>query len=229
MRRKSRQYHKPHVEEDGEGNWLISYADLMTLLWGFFVILTAFSTPDVAKVEKLKEATSTSMGGKYESPYNELTDRLKQIIADLKLEKKMSIDIQSDGVKITTQDKYFFHSASAELQPESLETIQQIGEALKEKAKGFRVIVEGHSDDQPIKTKDFSSNWELSLKRSVEVVHMFEEAGLEHNHLRPVAVADAEPLVKIQGLEGQELIDARAKNRRIVILIQKIEQRRLSP
>jgi flagellar motor protein MotB len=88
LRRKSRQYHKPHVEEDWEGNWLISYADLMTLLWFFFVILTAFSTPDVAKVEKLKEATATSMGGKYDSPYNELTDRLKIIIADLKLEKK---------------------------------------------------------------------------------------------------------------------------------------------
>ena len=46
------------VEDDGEGNWLVSYADMMTLLFGFFVILSAFSTPDTQKMEKLKQATS---------------------------------------------------------------------------------------------------------------------------------------------------------------------------
>ena len=66
---KRRRQRAEHTES--EENWLISYADLMTLLWGFFVIISAFSVPSKDLIEKLKQETAESMGGEYVQPFNE--------------------------------------------------------------------------------------------------------------------------------------------------------------
>lgn len=207
--------------DDGEGNWLISYADLMTLLWGFFVIVSALSTPDPSKLEKLKEKTSESMGGKYELPYNELSDSIKKVLKELNVDKDVQIENLADGVKITAQSAKFFDQGKAALTTEAQLIINRVGGVLKEKAEDFIILVEGHTDDVPINTVAFPSNWELSLKRATEVVHLFEALGLPHNNLRPVGLSDVQPLVKIEGLSGNELEAARTKNRRIIIRLQK--------
>jgi len=78
------------------------------------------------------------------------------------------------------------------------------------------VIVEGHTDDIPIVTPKYPSNWELSSARASTVVRLLESAGFDHSDLRPVGLADTEPLVPNRGLAAN-----RALNRRIVIRVQK--------
>lgn len=207
--------------DDGEGNWLISYADMMTLLWGFFVIISALSTPDPAKIEKLKESTSESMGGKYEKPYNEITDAITKVLKELNIDKDVQIETLADGIKVTAQSAKFFEPGQAILKEEAQDVMKKIGDVLKGQGKDFIVLIEGHTDDVPIKNAMFGSNWDLSTKRATAVVHIFEELGIDHTDLRPVGLADIQPVVKIEGLEGDALSEARSKNRRVVIRLQR--------
>jgi len=212
-----------HVEEidDGEGNWLISYADLMTLLWGFFVILSAFSEPNAAKFEKLKQETAEAMGGKYESPYNTITDTLRKIIQELHLEQQVKLEQLTDGLRITAESGTFFDTGSAGLLPNAQDILVRLASVLKDNMADHRILIEGHTDDVPIASMAFPSNWELSLRRASEVVRLFESVGIPHAALRPIGVADVEPLVNPAGLADEELKTARARNRRVVIRLQR--------
>lgn len=222
--------HQVEIQDDGEGNWLVSYADMMTLLFGFFVVLSVFSTPDASKFEKLRQHTSESMGGTYTKPFQELSNEMKEIFEKMKLGQELLIEDVLDGIQITSQSARFFDSGSAQLKEEAKLIVSNIGQVLTQKATGFRVVVEGHTDDVPINTPLFPSNWELSLRRSSEVVRLFETLGIPHEDLRPQGLADIKPLVTPTGLSGIELIGAREKNRRIVIKIQKkIELRKSEP
>jgi chemotaxis protein MotB len=207
--------------DDGDGNWLISYADMMTLLWGFFVVLTIFSTPDPEKMERLREVTAKAMGGGYEKPFNEVGKELKQVVRTMDMGGDIKVDSVTDGIRITSDAARFFDSGSADLYPDAQAIIIELGQILKNTASGFQVIVEGHTDDVPINTKKFPSNWELSLRRASEVVRLFESMGMRHEILRPIGMADIQPLVDIVGLDGKKLVMARRKNRRVVIKIQK--------
>ena len=102
---KRRRQRAEHTES--EENWLISYADLMTLLWGFFVIISAFSVPSKDLIEKLKQETAESMGGEYVQPFNELTDELKDVLDQLNLTENAKIVVLSDGVKLTINHNTF--------------------------------------------------------------------------------------------------------------------------
>lgn len=215
-------HHKQHEEvEEGEGNWLISYADLMTLLWGFFVIIAAFSTPDPTKFEKLKKKTAESMGGSYLNPFNKLTDQLKDIFKEENIEH-MKVEVLSDGLKITSSSAYFFDIGKAKLHPNASEVLKKLAKVIKSSSQSVIVHIEGHTDDVPINNKEFPSNWDLSLSRASEVVKLFETQGIEHTALRPVGLADVEPELRTENLSGAELEAARSKNRRIVIRLTKV-------
>lgn len=210
---------RQEVKDDGEGNWLVSYGDMMTLLFGFFVILSIFSTPDSEKLEQLREATAKTTGTKYVRPLKELTEDLKKIIKENNMDREIQISNLLDGIKLTASSTSFFDIGSEKLQDDAKKTLTALGHILKDKAEGFKIVVEGHTDDVPIKTIQFPSNWELSLRRSSEVVRLFEGIGIEHGNLRPVGLADIEPQLATTGLQGDALRDARSKNRRIVIRI----------
>lgn len=216
-------------QDDGEGNWLISYADMMTLLFGFFVLLAAFSTPDPKKMEKLKQATAESMGVEYIKPFEELSKNLKQLLSDANLANDVTIQETTDGIEINSKGTLFFKSGSAKLNPKAEQILEKITDLLVTKTKGFRIIVEGHTDDTPIVSNQFPSNWELSSTRAGTVVRLLESKGFPHADLRPVGLSDTDPLVKINSrAPASELHQARAKNRRIVIRIQKKLPKRTS-
>lgn len=210
-----------------ESNWLISYADMMTLLWGFFVILSAISVPDKKLIEKLKESTSKSLGGEYNKPFNELSDELIKVLTELNLQNEAQIDTLSDGVKLTIKSTKFFESGSFDLSEESKQILIKVGSVLKKQDDKFKILVEGHTDDVPMKKSSLISNWELSSNRAVSVVKLFESIGIKHDNLRPVGLSDVEPGVSFKELSGVELESARAKNRRIVIRLIKTENKRI--
>lgn len=207
--------------DDGEGNWLVSYADMMTLLFGFFVIMGAFSNPDAGKMEKLKQETAKSMRVKYTKPFEELSTSLKKVMVDLKLEKEVNLDETLDGVTLTFRGTLFFESGSAILKAEALEVIRKMAGLLATEAKGFHVLVEGHTDDAPIVSRLFPSNWELSSARAGTVVRVLEDKGFPHKDLRPYGLSDTEPVVPNRDAAGIPILENRAQNRRIVIRLQK--------
>lgn len=218
---------KTEVTDDGDGNWLVSYADMMTLLWGFFVIISAFSVPSKDLIEKLKESTATAMGGEYQKPFNEITNELESVLKELNLENDAKVETLTDGVKITVKSNNFFESGSTNLSDPTKEVLTKIGTILKKQNNTFKILVEGHTDDVPVKKELGVSNWELSSNRAASVVKLFESIGVKHELLRPVGFADVEPLVSTVNLQNEELAKARSQNRRIVIRLQKTEAPRM--
>jgi chemotaxis protein MotB len=209
------------ASDDGDGNWLVSYADLMTLLFGFFVMLSAFSTPNAQKFEEMRKKTSESVGGTYTSPNIELGREFRQVLKDSKLDGEVVVTEDLEGVKITSKGTLFFDSGSAILKEPAAQIMQKIAEIISKKAASYKILVEGHTDDAPISSPLFPSNWELSAARASSVVRLMEAQSIPRRNLRPIGLSDTEPVLPNRDDAGQPLIKNQAENRRIVIKVQK--------
>ena len=122
-------------QDDGEGNWLVSYADMMTLLFGFFVILSAFSTPSASKFEKLKESTAKAMKVKYENPNETLAHVFEVLLKSSPLENEVNVVKTDGGITIIMKGTQFFESGSSVLKPDARVLIDKIGGILVNGAK----------------------------------------------------------------------------------------------
>ena len=222
-----RRKHVEHLEEsseDGEGNWIVSYADMMTLLCVFFVLMYSMANPDPKKYEEFKKETAVAFGGKYKQPYQQLVDKLQQVIKQQGLEKVVKIEADETGVSATFQGTVFFDSGKTDLIAEGMTVLKQVGDVLRTEAKGFRIVVEGHTDDVPIVSPTYPSNWELSGARAARVVRMFETLGFDRKSLQAIGFSDTKPLVPNRDAQGNALAANQSQNRRVVLRVIRDEQ-----
>lgn len=123
---------RPHKKgEEGEGPWLVSYADLMTLLMGFFALMFSMSTPDSKKMEKIRQAAVSSFGGKMEQPYLGLTNDLKEFIKENNLDDKVLIKTTIDGVEMTFVGTLFFDSGDFRVKQDAAQLMEQLAGVIK--------------------------------------------------------------------------------------------------
>jgi flagellar motor protein MotB len=131
------------------------------------------------------------------------------------------------GDRITTFEMgsaAFFDSGSASLSDAGKAILRGIlGPLTAALDEGYRIRVEGHTDDTPIDTPQFPSNWELSTARASAVVHFFLEQGIPAQRLRAVGYADTEPKVPNRDAAGNPIPENQARNRRVVIKLEKID------
>ncbi|KYG65819.1 hypothetical protein AZI86_01730 [Bdellovibrio bacteriovorus] len=209
--------------DDGEGNWLISYADLMTLLMGFFVVLQSFSTVDASKLEEIKKETTQLFGGEYKLPYEDLSKSLEEVIKEQNLSDQVIFHRTEKGVEITFKGALFFDSGSYVMRQEAVDLLLKLVPVISEKAKDFGIVVEGHTDSRPLSNVrgPLFSNWELSGVRASAVVRMFLEQGFSPKRIKALGLADSHPLFPEKDEKGNELIDNMAQNRRVIVKILK--------
>jgi chemotaxis protein MotB len=182
--------------------WLVNYADLMTELVCFFVILYALS----AALNKNIQAAA-------------------QQVSELIEKKEMagSVKVDKEGLKITLEEQgkaSFFSSGSSETTPEIDSVIQKLAPTLRKLSQDHDVIVEGHTDSQQVRgalTQYFDSNWELSAARATSVARLLiDKYGLPPNHVGAVGYGEFRPIASNETPEG------RAQNRRVVFFIKNI-------
>lgn len=217
--------HAEHSEE-GEGNWLVSYADMMTLLVGFFVILFSFSTVDQEKFEAAKISVVKEFGGLYEKPYEELGKRLEAEMNKYGLGNDVRIKVLPDGVEISFMGAVFFLSGSADLKPEAGSILNSIFPVIKNEKSDFDITIEGHTDDNPILTGAFRDNFELSSIRACRVLDRFLKEGFKKDKMTAVGYGDARPIVRNRDEQGVPMPANQSQNRRVVI---KLKQKSDSP
>ena len=208
--------HTKH-NEDHESIWLISYSDLMTLLFAFFLMLFSFSKIDSAAFDQARKETSRVFGGKYQKPIKNLEADLKE---QLKIEKstdKAKFDEFEKGISITFKGSVFFDSGSTELREEGKKLLLRLMPKIKTAQKQFYVVVEGHTDDNPIKSKVLPSNWELSSLRASAVLRLFEENGFSKENLRAIGFAETLPILPNRDEAGKPIPENQNQNRRVVI------------
>jgi chemotaxis protein MotB len=192
--------------------WLISYADLLTLLIGFFVLLIAGSGVKAARFEKIAAAIS----GAAPPPLEALRDRVDELVARAGLGDRVRTREDAEGLGIELQDALLFDSGSAEFRGEGRTVIGQVATLVRE-LPGRPVIVEGHTDEVPIRTERFRSNWELSAQRAINGLQALEAEGVPRERMSARGHADTRPLPTAA---GTPLDQQRRQNRRVVIRVE---------
>lgn len=176
--------------------WLINYADLMTELVCFFVILYALSgSLDKSLLKTARDVEGTLKGGSLNGQLSGNRDGLR-------------ISIVEDG------GMAMFETGSADLTPRMREALDLIGPKLRGVSAAHEIVVEGHTDDVPVAGGAYASNWELSSARSTSVVrYLVEQKGFPAGRIAPTGYGEHRPAAPNDGP------DNRAKNRRVVFLI----------
>jgi chemotaxis protein MotB len=234
------------LEESHVDDWLMTYADMITLLLCFFAVFIAISFPDDEKfenakkkvVEKFAGATEDHLKGQFNLPETTidnpppasavLYDALPSIV-DRYNDKKEDVQVDKRD-RITTiemNSAAFYKRGAATLSEDGIALIKDIYPTLvSEEYKGYTISVEGYTDDIPIQTAQFPSNWELSTARAAAVVRELIALGIPPQRLRAVGYADAVPKVPNSDEAGNALPDNQAQNRRVVIRLEKIEKQK---
>jgi chemotaxis protein MotB len=204
----------------GEGTWLLTYGDLVTLLFAFFLIIAAMSTPDEQKYEELKEGLvkSVSKNTVVQKPIHQLFDELQKAIKSEHLETQVTAQMNKNGIKIEFSSGVLFKSGDADLMPEAYSILGKIVASFNKMSdKDFNVAIEGHTDNVPIKTAKFPSNWELSTARATNVLRVLITDGMAPSKLKASGLADIQPKAPNMDANGTPIPDNQMKNRRVVI------------
>lgn len=200
-------------------DWLLTYSDMVTLILCFFILLGAISTIDPAKLQQVAQSMIKAMRGKVEQPIvslQEVADKVSEIVQKQHLEEDVDVEVTPRGVVINAKGAIFFASGRAEI----LESAKPLLYTLTEEIKRvpYNIAVEGHTDNVPISTPEFSSNWELSAARATQVVRFFIKQGVPKERLQAIAYADTKPRVPNTTPEGFPIPENQAKNRRVAIV-----------
>lgn len=205
-------YEYPSNVDDG-GGWLISYADLITLLVTFFILMLSMSDVQLNKFDLLRSEFSRT-------EVNDLTTvqkRLERYIEDAQLGSTVSTNLDMEGLKLQFTNTVLFDSGSAEVTPAGRAILDSTIVPLAGLDENYRFVVEGYTDDVPIHTARFDSNWSLSAGRAIRVLEVLKAAGVDEKRLSVQGFADTRPAQA--EVTGADLESWRARNRRVVIRV----------
>jgi chemotaxis protein MotB len=210
--------------------WAVTYGDLMSYLMIFFLVLFSFSIAktDKTKSRKYEESLSNiqkAFGGKVDEKRlerakaqeqeDQMEDKLKQSMADNQMSGLVQIDANERRVRLVLTEAVLFDSGKADLKERAKEVLLPITGELKKMPND--VLVEGHTDNVPIRSGRYHTNWELSMARAYSVIQFMEQAGIEPRKLAGIGYGENRPASENTSAEG------RAKNRRIEISLLKTE------
>lgn len=258
---------RKHIEEevDNKERWLVSYADFITLLFAFFVVMYSISSVNEGKYKVL----SDSLEGVFNSPQKSVLpiqvgdvpvkatksnapainllpviktpepleeDKIREMqeqeellkiagefedsLQDLIFEQKVSVQKKDDWIEISLDDTVVFSSGGVEPIDEALPIIEKIARIMQ--GHDNAMLVEGHTDNIPIRNASFPSNWELSVARAASVVRYLALEGVSPSRMGAMGYGEFQPVVRNDTPQG------RRKNRRVVLLISKSKDIRQS-
>ena len=219
---------KKHEEHENHERWLVSYADFITLLFAFFVTMYSTSSVNEGKYRAMSDSTQAAfnpssqtakkieVGPKLSSGNRpkgkvEYIAAIKSVMKDFEQSKKLVVFQSSKGIVIRITDTALFDSGNAEIKSEATEAIDNLAGVLSTIRKDIQI--EGHTDNIPISSPIYPSNWELSSSRATSIVRRFVDMGLEPSRLTAIGYGEYRPIAENDTIEG------RSKNRRVEIVV----------
>jgi len=208
-------------KDDDDTSWLIPYVDVISLLLAFLILTLAMSKVNPRKFELL---TSTLSKQTEPPSLEELKKKVDEMLRKQKLENSVITTLDEEGLRAVFRgDGVLFESGQAEITPSGRALIDQfIALAAKTVDQRHQIAIEGHTDDAPIHTARYDSNWELSSARATVVLKTFLAAGFDARRLSAQGFADTRPahvLPEGAARTPPALAKARADNRRVVIRV----------
>lgn len=244
MRRRSpRKRHEP-LEADNHERWLVSYADFITLLFAFFVVMYALSNLSAGKYKVLSESlekvfkqqdetvlrvndpiqegeiprslhsSSILDGGTEEVVMLErISQQIEEVLAPYIDEDLVAVEHHQFWVVVEMKSSLLFSSGSAELNHSADPVMEKLAEIVRQMPSN-PVFIEGHTDNKPIHTRVFPSNWELSAARAASVVRRLVHLGVAPRRMAAVGYGEFHPVADNSTEQG------RNRNRRVVMVLQ---------
>ena len=206
--------------DDSSSSWLVTYSDAITLLLAFFVMILAVSDLNQGKIESLKEGLAEVISSENNAtPFTEIKQGLDEYVEKNGLADQVTVTLDPRGIQVEFANVALYDSGSAQLKPDAQPMLQELGRVIKDVSHGSHMIeVEGHTDDLPIATDEFPSNWELSAARATGVVTYLLQTGIAKERLKASGYADSRPKV----LEGDITTqDQRGADRRVVVTVRR--------
>jgi len=230
-----RRFRRKFDEDEDLGRWLLTYADLITLLLAFFIVMYSMSQLDAKRFGKVTEALQGALRGGDSVMRSKDSDNTKTghgllNIGNLRMIQKyveekfktlgkrdvIETELTERGLVVHIMDQALFNEGSANLQSKARTILDLISETITLLPNHIRV--EGHTDDKPINTPVYPSNWELSSARATEVVRYFT-----NNHAIPPHKISALGYGEYRPVMPNNSIENRARNRRVDIVILTME------
>lgn len=213
-------------EEGNDEDWMATYADVVTLLMCFFVMMLSLMEPkdsDVQKVQKMFSAAFSDVES--EDPQEQsMVQAAQEMLESTAMDQVMAVEETDNGIAIDIASGAMFASGSAKFTPEGAKILDEVSHLLfRYDMEDYTIEIEGHTDDAPISTALYPSNWELSAGRSASVVRYLIELGHDKNQMRVIGLADVEGKVPNLDEFGNPIAENRELNRRVVI---RVERRR---
>lgn len=245
-----------HEEHENHERWLVSYADFITLLFAFFVVMYSISSVNEGKYRVLSSSIVSAfnkpaksldpiqygtdlrapilqhkimkeedrnaherVGVDYQvmptaqelANMQKIADEVKHDLQALVDEGLVEVNKTNKGLEIEIKSEILFASGTARLSATAQSALKQIAKILAKQEN--QIHVEGFTDDVPISTETFPSNWELSAARSASVVHLFTKSGIAPERLAAIGYAEFKPIAPNLTETG------RRKNRRVAIMV----------
>ena len=232
-RRHTKESHPNHER------WVISYADFMTLLLAFFIVMFATANADKAKAKLFSEAVKAAFSQGSDSALqaaakasvlnsnhkfdadafvqamaelSKYQNRLKQSLNGEISRGEVDVHMEKRGLVISFKQAALFDSGQAVVKPSGLPTLSKVSEVISRLPNQIRL--EGHTDNVPIHNEFFKNNWELSSARSIAILNMLvDQFGLQTNRLSVSGYADVAPVAT------NDTEDGRSKNRRVDLVV----------
>jgi chemotaxis protein MotB len=235
-------------DEQSSASWLTTFNDLVTLLMVFFVLLFSLSSIDVNKMADfqyalqsglgiLKAGNQVSVDVKDENPIDDMSNLQQQAeggnappsqqtmqanieaaLGSLDASIRVRVVYMQRGARLSFEDGVLFDFGRADISPEGRSVLESLADMIQKMP--YPIRVEGHTDNVPIHTSRFPSNWELSTARAVNVVKYFADTGqIDPQRLSAVGYGESKPLV------ANDSAQQRAKNRRVEIVLIKEGQK----
>ena len=243
-----RRYHNRVSHE----RWLVSYADFITLMFAFFVVMFASARIDKERTAQLTEAIQSAfqeLGANapakaagpmpHASPnqnahadalartpsppgvsdtnhkpedFATIQKELEKLLSPEIKRREVALRVDADGLIISLREIGFFDSGSAQIKPQALGAVHRVASFLEGRACSLRI--EGHTDNVPIHTASFASNWELSTARATTLVKLLIEGeGFPPDRLSAAGYGEFHPVAENSSLLGQQM------NRRVDIVV----------
>jgi chemotaxis protein MotB len=222
--------------------WAVVYAGFAVILLCFFVMLFSYSLPDSSKVaqaaKSFSSAVSVFSGGQrfesgevalqvapdmvsVDSELAGLYSNIQGMTSDLGMEKEIKVSVCEKGIILLLSDSILFDAGQADILPEARRLIEHVG-TIVATHPAYSLRIEGHTDNTPIRTSRYPSNWELSTSRAVNVVrYLLDNRIITADRLLAAGFGEYKPLFPNDTQEN------RARNRRVELLFFRNEMKKV--
>jgi len=230
-------------QSDNHERWLVSYSDFITLLLAFFVVMYAISSVNEGKYRVVSDSLVSAFGNAAKRPdlatsaaqpltplkprqifanrngrqrrqqeqMQDMARDIMKVLAPLVKEGKVRVTQSNRGITVEINASVLFAPGQAALEESSDQTLRAVAQVVKNEEHAIQV--EGHTDNVPIKTVLFPSNWELSTARASSVVRLFIESGVGAHRLTALGYGENRPV------ESNDIPQGRARNRRVTVTV----------